>query len=267
MKRARPEADAVPNAKVAPAMPDGVRVVAEQPDGHGLHRHGDWSADLPWLVQGVTGSDADMSLFGDTPTGVVIPRWQSLRDRLGCRVMVHARQVHRASVLLHELLPPGLVIAPDADGHATRQPATLLAVSVADCVPIFIAAPGPRAVALLHGGWRGVAAGILERGVALMTASFPVEAADLYVHLGPAICGECFEVGGEVPAGLGLQEPDAVTHVDLRAHLARRAIDARVEPARITVSSFCTRHGSSPFYSHRGGCAERQIAVLAVRIV
>jgi YfiH family protein len=247
--------------------PEAVRSVAEQPDGHGLHSHGDWSATLPWVVQGVTGDDADMSLFGRAPTGAVIPRWQRLRDRLGCSTIAHSRQVHGHTVLLHENLPPGLIIAADADGHATREPGTLLAVSVADCVPIFIAAPGARAVALLHGGWRGVAAGILERGIASLTESFPVEAADLHVHLGPAICGECFEVGQEVPEGLGMTERTDVSHVDLRALLAHRAIAAGVDPARITVSEHCTRHGSSPFYSHRGGSAERQIAVLAVRPV
>lgn len=247
---------------VAPSLPPGVRTIAEQPDREGLHSQGEWSAELPWLIQGITGADADMSLFGDSPTGAVVPRWQRLRDRLGCRTIVHARQVHGDIVLLHERVPAGLVIAPDADGHATREPGTLLAVSVADCVPIFVAAPGARAVALLHGGWRGVAAGILERGVALLTTSFPVEPADLWVHFGPAICGACFEVGPEVPAGLGLND---TAHVDLRAHLAHRATAAGVTPDRITVSGFCTRHGSSPFYSHRGGCAERQIAVLAVR--
>lgn len=249
---------------VAPALPPAVRQVAEHPDGAGLHVHPEWAAALPWTVHGVTGSDADMSLFGSAKTGDVVPRWQHLRDRLECRTIVHARQVHRDTILRHDVLPPGLLIGPDADGHATAEPATLLAVSVADCVPIFIAAPGPRAVALLHGGWRGVAAGILERGLDTLQGAFGATAADLYVHFGPAICGQCFEIGPEVPQGLGMQERD-VTHVDLRAHLAHRAIARGVDPARITISSFCTRHGDSPFYSHRGGCAERQIAVLGIR--
>lgn len=251
---------------VAPSLPEGVRTVAEELDGAGLHTHGEWAVTLPWVVQGVTGSDADMSLFGASPTGEVIPRWLHLRDRLDCQTMVHARQVHRDGILLHGSLPAGLLIGPDADGHITRQPGTLLAVSVADCVPIFIAAPGARAVALLHGGWRGVAAGILERGVTMLTGSFPAEAADLHVHFGPAICGDCFEVGPEVPEGLDM-EAAGVSHVDLRALLARRAIAAGVRADRVTVSAFCTRHGPSPFYSHRGGCAERQIGVLAVRAV
>lgn len=249
---------------VAPAPPPKVRTVAEQPDGAGLHVHPEWAGRHPWLTQGVTGRDADMSLFGGSPVGEVIVRWQRLRDRLGCSTVVHARQVHRASILMHDALPPGVIIGPDADGHVTRVPGTLLAVSVADCVPIYMAAPRARVVALLHGGWRGVAAGILERGIERITGSFPVDAEDLHIHFGPAICGDCFEVGPEVPEGLGM-EREGVSHVDLRALLAHRAVSAGVDPGNVTISTFCTRHGDSPFYSHRGGCAERQIAVLAVR--
>lgn len=253
-------------SNIAPAPPQGVGFVSEQLDVTGLHVHPGWADDLPWVVQGVTGRDADMSLFGRTPVGDVVPRWLQLRDRMLCSAVVHARQVHRATILLHDATPPGLLIAPDADGHLTRQPGLLLAVSVADCVPISIAAPGAQAVALLHGGWRGIAAGILERGVEVLTDLLGADPGDLVVHFGPAICGDCFEVGPEVPQGLGLRQRD-VSHVDLRAHLAQRAVDLGVDAARITISSFCTRHGDSPFYSHRGGCAERQIAVLAVRAV
>lgn len=249
---------------VAPHVPAGVRRVAEQPDGHGLHVHPGWSEAVPHVIQGITGSAADMSLFGSARTGDVIPRWQSLRERLGCTSVVHARQVHRDGVLVHEDVPTGLLIGPDADGHATQQPGLLLAVSVADCVPIFIASAGVPVVALLHGGWRGVAAGILERGLETVRDSFGAEPGDLLVHFGPAICGECFEVGPEVPRGLGITDA-GVTHVDLRALLADRAIALGVDPRRTTISAFCTRHGESPFYSHRGGCAERQIGVLALR--
>jgi YfiH family protein len=250
----------------APSLPGGVRRVAEVAETSGLHVHPGWDGELPWVAQGITGRNGDMSLFGRSPAGQVVPRWQGLRDGLLCHTILHARQVHRDTVLRHDDVPPGLLIARDADGHATRRPGLLLAVTVADCVPISIAAPGAQAVALLHGGWRGVAAGILERGVGLLHHDFGAEPGDMYVHLGPAICGACFEVGPEVPEGLGM-DGAGVSHVDLRALLALRAIALGVDPARITVSAFCTRHGDSPFYSHRGGCAERQIAVLAVRAV
>ena len=252
--------------KIAPALPRGVETIAEAEDDAGLHVHPVWAVDLPWVVQGISSRPHDMSLFGGAPAGSVVPRWQQLRDRLLCSAIVHSRQVHAADVLLHEAVPPGVLIAQDADGHATRQTGLLLSVSVADCVPVHVVAPEARAVALLHAGWRGAAAGILERGVDALTRHLGAHVSELHIHFGPAICGDCYEVGAEVPRGLGVTDV-GVTHVDLRAHLVERAHALGIAARRLTVSAHCTRHGDSPFHSHRGGAAERQIAVLGMRSV
>jgi polyphenol oxidase len=239
-----------------------------------LYSHPGWAEELPWLVQGITDDAHDMSLFGGAPAGAVLVRWQQLRDAHGCTVIVHARQVHQAGVSVHGCLPDGVHIGPDADGHVTAQRGMMLAVSVADCVPIFLVAPSVRAIALLHGGWRGVAAGILEHGIATLRDGFGAIPAEMRAHFGPAICRACFEVGPEVVSELGLP-PTGVTHadpaaddrvfVDLRAVLAARARAAGLPVAGLSTSAFCTRCGDSPFFSHRAGCGERQIAVLAVR--
>lgn len=250
---------------IAPAPPDGVLRVTERRADHALrlYTHAHWTADDAWLVHGITGRADDMSLFGAAPAGAVVPRWMTLRATLGCSVIIHARQVHRGDVLIHAALPEGIFIARDADGHATSRTGTLLAVSVADCVPIFIAAPDVRAVALLHAGWRGIAAGIVENGVEALTRTFGASAAQLRLHCGPAICGKCYEVGDEVPAALGLDA--RATHVDLRAAIAHRALATGVPAALTSISTHCTRCSGSEFFSHRAGCAERQIAVLGIR--
>ncbi|MEX1182965.1 MAG: polyphenol oxidase family protein [Gemmatimonadota bacterium] len=245
--------------------PEGVTRAEERPVGDNLYRQDGWAADMPWLVHGITGNGADMSLFGSTPVGTAIAQWVALRDRLGCVAAVHARQVHGASVHVHGAVMPGLLIADDADGHITTRGGVLLGVTVADCVPIYIAAPDVGAVALLHGGWRGIAAGILENGIGTLVRRCGATAAALRIHFGPAICGDCFEVGPEVPTGLGLTSARDATHVDLRAALAHRAAACGVPAGQISISTYCTRHGDSPFYSHRAGCAERQLAILAVR--
>jgi polyphenol oxidase len=246
-------------------------VVAEAPgptlDGIQLYVNPRWQQEMPELVQGIT-AGADMSLFGGAPARDVTPRWLRLTSALGCTAVVHARQVHEARVLHHSVAVNGILIVGEADGHATAMRRTLLAVSVADCVPIFMAAATRRVIALLHGGWRGVAAGILEAGVDILRQHHAVEPAELTIHFGPAICGRCFEVGAEVPQQLGMEvdvESGARTHIDLRRHLAGRALRLGVTPERVTISAWCTRCGDSPFYSHRAGCAERQIALLGLR--
>ena len=247
------------------------RVAGELP----LYRQPEWAAGFPWLLQGTTGrgddGGYDLGLFGRTPVGEAVDRWRRLREALGVRGAAHARQVHGNDILLHTAGPPGLVVSERYDGHATTHPDILLTVSVADCVPISLVEPRARAVAILHGGWRGVAAGILERGVALLLQLAGAEAGALFLHLGPATCGRCYEVGPEVFEALELPVPPRPTPLDLRAALADRAGALGLDPARISLSAFCTRCGdgddatATPFFSHRGGCAGRQLGFLAVR--
>lgn len=231
--------------------------------------HREWAARFPWLIQGITGrgddpEPFDLGLSGSVPVGTALGRWRALRDALGCDRAVHARQVHGATLLWHGQGTPGLVLAEAADGHATRTEGVLLTVSVADCVPVFLVDPEERAIALLHAGWRGTAAGILEAGVEALVAAGS-RAAALHMHCGPAICGDCYEVGPEVHDALGLPVPARPAPVDLRAALVDRAVRLGIDPANITVSEHCTRCGPSPFFSHRAGHAGRQFAGLALR--
>jgi polyphenol oxidase len=84
----------------------------------------------------------------------------------------------------------------EADGQATRLRGVAPMVMTADCLPIALAAPG--AVAMLHAGWRGLAAGIVAEGVRALRelgSDGPFEAA-----IGPGAGGCCYEVGEEVHA-------------------------------------------------------------------
>lgn len=248
------------------------RTIRERPAGGAvpLYVHEEWHARFPFLVQGTTGrgegnADFDLGLFRDNTVGSAMARWRALRSTTGMPTAVHARQVHDARVLAHAALPPGLLIADDADGHVTASPGILLTISIADCVPIaIVAADEPRAVAALHAGWRGVAGGVLEAGIdALRTLGAAMDT--LWVHFGPAICGRCYEVGPEVHEALGLARPDTNTPVDLRAVLADRALRAGVPDAQISSSAWCTLCDSEHFFSHRGGSGGRQMSVIGMR--
>lgn len=234
-------------------------------------RNHEWVDRFPWLVHGITwrgaegGTPFDLALFGAGDPGRARRRWHALGRETGLPRMVHGRQVHGAEVRLHEEGRPGLAATSVADGHITGTPGVLLGVTVADCVPVLVVDPARRAVAVLHAGWRGVAAGVLEAGLGALTDRLASRWADLHVHLGPAICGACYEVGPEVHEALGLPVPGEATPVDLRGVLARRAANAGVGVERITVSTWCTRCDSSPFFSHRGGDPERQVAFAGIR--
>ena len=81
-----------------------------------------------------------------------------------------------------------------ADGSFAYRAGVVCAVMTADCLPVLLCDRSGRQVAALHAGWRGLAGGILEAGV----ASFQAEAGDILAWLGPCIGPKAFEVGEEV---------------------------------------------------------------------
>lgn len=223
-----------------------------------LFVHPEW-ARWPWLVQGTTERGAgNFASFGDQTADIMQTQWRNLRQKLGMTQSVLGQQVHGATVINHDGFAAGMLFTDDADGHVTRVVGTLLAVSVADCVPVFVVDERTRMVGVLHAGWRGIAAGIMTRGIKAMASGAT------HVHLGPAICGDCYEVGPEVHIALGLPDPRRKANVDLRAVLAQQAIAAGVPVANVTTSTFCTRCGESPFFSHRAGHPERQVGVIGL---
>ncbi|HEX2091402.1 MAG TPA: polyphenol oxidase family protein [Longimicrobiaceae bacterium] len=235
--------------------------------------HPEWAEEFPWLVQGTTGAGSpddpfDLGLAGRQPVGPALDRWRRLRAAAGARTVVHARQVHGAEIWRHrERGAPGIAVMDGFDGHITDLSGLLLAVGVADCVPVSVVDPERRAAALVHAGWRGIAAAIVERAVDVLVEEYGCAAERIRLHCGPSICGECYEVGLEVHVGVrpGCTPPGAPAPVDLRAAIAERAVGWGVAPEHVTVSAHCTRCGPGSFFSHRGGSSARQMGVLGVR--
>ena len=220
---------------------------------------------FPWLKAGTTRrrpgvQQPNFGLFTALPAGEAMAAWQALREDLGASGVAHAHQVHGSRVLVHDGPGDGLHVVGEADGHATRTVGLLATVTVADCVPVFLVDPTNRAVALLHAGWRGAAAGMLEAGVATLASSFGSLPAELHVHLGPSICGSCYEVGPEVFEALGLERGRLL---DLREALARRATETGIPVGRVSVSDECTACRPDLF-SHRGGDQGRQVAYMMI---
>ncbi len=260
-------------APVPMAGPARVAEVAE-PGRVPAFTQPDWQARFPWLVQGITGrgdgEPFDLGLRGDRPVGTVLERWQALGGGLGFARMAHARQVHGARLLTHDGGSPGLLLSDGYDGHVTATPGVLLTISVADCVPVSLVDARRRAVALLHAGWRGIAAGVLEAGIQTLGRTFDTRPGELHVHLGPHICGRCYEVGPEVFDALGLAPPPQPAPVDLAAVLVSRATAAGVPLSQVSTTTHCTRCGGAEFFSYRAlragvGAAGHQVAFLGIR--
>ncbi len=195
------------------------------------------------------------------PAVEVFGRWNELvaeAGALGATRFVSASQVHGASIVAHGTGWAGWLRSVDVDGHLWTARGIAAAVTVADCVPVFIAHPS-GAGALLHSGWRGTVAGITERAIEMLgQAGF--SPGSLRMHLGPAICGSCYEVSPSVYAQLTGSTVDRPTPVDLRASIADRARHSGVRD--IATSEWCTRCSNDRLFSHRAGDSGRQLGVL-----
>ena len=165
--------------------------------------------------------------------------------------IAHGRQVHGAELAAHThpdpREEPGV---PEADGHVVGSPGLAALVFTADCLPVALAGPG--GVAMLHCGWRGLAAGIVARGAEAIGAT---EAA-----IGPGIGPCCYEVGPEVIEAFSpiLEAVSARRRLDL-AEVARRLLH-RAGVERVQSADLCTSCEPELFFSHRrdGGRTGRQ---------
>lgn len=210
------------------------------------------------VVAGVTGRGSaaqpyDLGLWTGQPVGEVMGRWRQLRTaEPGFTAHVLGNQIHGREVRRQEG-GEGWIQIEGVDGHLTTTPGVMVYVTVADCIPVYLVAPAHRVIALLHAGWRGTAAGILERGIEAIYQHSKATPAEIVMHCGVGICGNCYEVESEVNDALGAAgTPSSLGHfhVDIRGVLKAQATWLGIPS--VSVSGKCSRHDATEFFSHRG---------------
>ncbi|HSS41840.1 MAG TPA: polyphenol oxidase family protein [Solirubrobacterales bacterium] len=150
--------------------------------------------------------------------------------------VVFARQVHGTRLIEHPADGPV-----EADGHVVRGPGLAALVFTADCLPVAVA--GPKGVAMLHAGWRGLAGGILAAGAEAVEATSAA--------IGPGIGPCCYEVGEEVlDAFADLGDGVATGRMLDLPEVARRQL-AAAGVEQIESAGLCTSCETELFFSHR----------------
>jgi polyphenol oxidase len=242
----------------APFRHEGEHVAIELPGGRAL-----FTTRRGGVSHGPYASLNLGSFTGDERANVEVNR-----ERLAELVEIpterfaQGRQLHEATVRRRREPPDPAERPPGpADGQATDQTGVASVVLVADCVPVAVA--GPEAVAMLHCGWRGLAAGIVAEGVAALREL----GADgtLTAAIGPGAGRCCYEVGEEVHAAFADLGPEVRDgrRLDLKLVVRRRLEAAGVaETHDVDLCTMC----SDPdlFFSHRrdGGETGRQAGVV-----
>lgn len=207
------------------------------------------SLNLAWHVQDIPGAVTENRRRLCRSLGLP-------EDRVGWLTQVHGTGVV-------ELPSAGV---PEADAATTTVPEMACAVMVADCLPVLFCDRAGRRVAAAHAGWRGLAAGVLERTLACFDEPHSVLA-----YLGPAIGPDAFEVGPEVRQAFVDQDGDAQSlFVPVRddRYLADLPGLARLRLTKAGVKTIrggrdCTFTQAERFFSYRrDGRTGRQAALI-----
>jgi len=170
--------------------------------------------------------------------------------------IIKLKQIHSGAVIdIDDTSAASEAVTGDAVVSSLRGVA--LGVQTADCVPILIADAEAQAVAAVHAGWRGTAAGIARRTVWRLAEKFGVPASSLHAVIGPHIGVCCYEVGEEVARMIA--DPDAVDrraewpkpHLNLGAANFSQLAAAGIPESQIETSTLCTRCREDMFHSFR----------------
>jgi len=178
-------------------------------------------------------------------------------------------QVHGAVVADFDSADPDRHrVPPTADASITMQPGRVCVIMTADCLPILLTDREGRAVAAAHGGWRGLAGGIIETTVAAFGAR-GIEADALIAWLGPAIGPAAYEVGPDVAGQLNTERdaaaltPGREGHWQLDLYRLARTRLAACGVEAVYGGGECTWSDSARFFSYRrDGVTGRQATLI-----
>ena len=222
------------------------------------------SFDLPGggHVLFTTRAHGNLSSVGGVGAEHGLESREGLREQLGVRRLLRGYQVHGTTIQrVGDAVPPDSEAQPEieADGQATALLSLGTTVLTADCLPVALGANG--AVAMVHAGWRGLAAGVLEEGVRAVRGLGG--SGEMAAAIGPGAGPCCYEVGDEVHAAFGgayrIESPPT-RNIDLKAIARDRLLAAGVSEVRaVAACTICDER----FFSHRreGARAGRQAGV------
>jgi polyphenol oxidase len=219
-------------------------------------------------VSNGSGADLNLSLSTGDDTAQVLANRELVARALDTTLddFVFGAQVHRPTVqvVTEEHRGRGARTITDAipatDALVTTVPGIVLAVLVADCVPLVLFDPVRRVLACVHAGWRGTVSGVTTAVVATMR-ELGTEPADLIVGIGPSIAPDRYQVGTDVVEAATVAFTGDVDQVvradgagrwtfDLWRANSLQLLAAGVRESRIHLAGLDTGP-ATPYFSHR----------------
>lgn len=234
----------------------------------GMVRHG-FSTRMGGVSEGPYATMNFSFTRGDDPEAVR-ENYRRMAEalRVDMEKMVLTWQTHTTNVRVvsEEDLGKGIIKERDyrdVDGLATDMPDVTLVTFFADCVPLYFLDKKNHAIGLSHSGWRGTVKRMGEKTLETMAEAFGTRPEDVTACIGPSICMDCYEVGGEVIEEFAAEFPEAVHDrlfykkengkYMLNLWEANRIVltDAGIREENLSVTDICTHCNPELLFSHR----------------
>lgn len=196
----------------------------------------------------------------------VSPTPEATRERLdellpGSRIYV-LDQVHSDTIVLAQDIAAESI--PSADGIISRDTDSVLCIRTADCVPVLLWGHDTPLIGAVHAGWRGLAKGIVKKGIELMHS---FGAGEIYADIGPCIGVCCYEIGRDVA---DVFRPEDVIrsgssmYLDLAGAAMSQCLDAGMSRHAVRSVNICTACHEEQFFSYRreGDAAGRNLSLI-----
>ncbi|MBL8007411.1 MAG: peptidoglycan editing factor PgeF [Ignavibacteria bacterium] len=207
------------------------------------------------------------NLTGDDPLNVTENR-KIFFNELGIKAeeVTFQKQIHSSTVNYSS----GPQLFEGCDAVYTDKKNNFLAVSTADCIPVFLFDPKKKFIAGIHSGWKGTYNKILTKTITELEEKHSVNPSDIIAYIGPGISQDNYETGKEV--GILFDEDiryekDGKYFPDLKKDNYRQLLQKGVREENIEVSEYCTFTEKELFHSYRrdGMKSGRMLGIIGMR--
>jgi len=174
-------------------------------------------------------------------------------QNLDHKIIVSAGLVHRNRVVIVDDINETQSI-PDCDALITNQSKYLLAITVADCLPIYFYDKNKKIIALAHAGWRGVVSNIAQEVINVFISHYNSNPSDIEVFIGPHIKGCHFEVKDDVSSQFMAQDSiirNKKTYINLAKTVKGQLSELGLNDDNIRITEECTYCLSDKYFSYR----------------
>lgn len=204
---------------------------------------------------------------GDNPLTVKENREEFFKQLgLNSSQIAFQKQIH--SNIFKFVENPGLI--GESDALITTKYNIGLAISAADCTPVFIYDKRNKLIAAVHIGWRGTQKKILENVLNNLSCHYNSNPENLYSYIGPSISQFNYQVGSEVAALFDqkyIKVEDQKIFLDVVSANKDFFLNYGVEEKNIEVSELCTYKEKDLLHSYRrdGDISGRMLGVIALK--